>query len=106
VNTVELLDRRWRIEQCSARDCGADIVFATNPGTGSRMPVDAAPVHDGQWRLADEGGVEPFAEFAARDPEVVAASQAGMPIPLHKSHFATCTTPKRVQEATMSGARP
>jgi len=95
MTTVELLDRRWRIEQCSARDCGADIVFATNPGTGSRMPVDAAPVHDGQWRLVDEGGIEPVAVFAARDPEVVAARQAGMPIPLHKSHFATCTTPKR-----------
>jgi len=40
MTTVELLDRRWRIEQCSARECGADIVFATNPGTGSRMPID------------------------------------------------------------------
>lgn len=81
---------RWRIEQCRARDCGADIVFATT-AKGGRMPVDAAPVAGGQWRLVDDGGIEPLAVHAAKDPEVLAASQAGTPLPLHTSHFATCS---------------
>lgn len=94
MTTVELLNRRWRIEQCKARDCDADIVFARTH-SGSRMPVDATPSPGGEWRLDDLGYIEPVAVYAAKNPEVLAASQAGTPIPLHTSHFATCPAAKR-----------
>jgi len=67
------------IEAC--RTCNAPVVWATTR-KGKAMPVDAAPVDDGNVELT-----------AAGPGRVVAAVLTGpslMPTPLRKSHFATC----------------
>lgn len=60
--------------------CGAPIIFARSDSTGRIMPLDAAPVPIGTWKLTRDLFTEvvAFSMRAGSDPE------------LRVSHFATC----------------
>lgn len=65
---------------CSS--CGAPIIWTTTRG-GKSMPVDLAPVADGNIELSGLSASKPCAIVYASTPLVAGG-------PLHKSHFATC----------------
>lgn len=81
-----------RIESCTA--CGAPIVWAST-SNGAMMPVDAEATPDGNLLLlstVDRKWVAIVIGKATRE-----APQAA-PRERHKSHFATCTDPKRFRK--------
>jgi hypothetical protein len=68
----------FRLAQCGS--CNGAVIWAST-SNGKSMPVDAVPVEDGNVEVLRAGG------------RVVATihGQAPMiPVPLRKSHFATC----------------
>lgn len=62
------------------RSCGAEIVWAITT-SGKRMPIDAAPVPNGNVTLRDDGGDAPTA----------LVGKGGT----HVSHYATCSEAKQ-----------
>lgn len=67
----------------TCRSCHAKIVWAVTPG-GKRMPVDAAPVDDGNV-LLDRRQDPPLATVIGGGPQLW-----DEPGERHTSHFATC----------------
>ena len=66
------------------RSCGAPIVWAITDDEQRKMPVDAAPVTDGNVRLSLVDG-RLIAKVVGKDHE-----SRNAPIPTYRSHFSTC----------------
>jgi hypothetical protein len=69
------------------RECGAEIAFVQAEATQRLMPVDPAPVPDGNLVIRNGQAVAVGNDLLS--PE------ARQGEPRYKTHFATCTNPER-----------
>lgn len=61
--------------------CRANIIWATTPA-GRRIPLDPEPLASGVFQLNADGSCEVLTAEARAE---------GEPVPLYRSHFASCT---------------
>ena len=71
-------------EQAQCRSCGAPIIWIRHGTTGSLLPLDAAPVDNGNMQIVDDKAVNIGGLF-----EPVADA------PKYVNHFSTCPDSKR-----------
>lgn len=83
-------------EQSTCRSCGAPIAWAKTP-TGRSMPVDFAPVANGNVVLFDG----PDGLLA-----VVAYASAAPGKPRHQAHFVSCPYAAEHRKASREGRAP
>jgi hypothetical protein len=72
----------------ACKSCGAELIWAKVRrrwnAPESNMPLDAEPVTDGEWLLADDG----TASYVGREPSLIPEGR-------HRAHWATCSDPAK-----------
>jgi hypothetical protein len=72
------------------RSCGAAVIWTVTAATGSRMPVDAEPVEDGNVVLAASPVVgDPPTSYTAPAGELLLGGSTQR-LERYVSHFVTC----------------
>lgn len=82
--------------RCASANCRAEIIFAYFGDRDAPSPIDADPHPEGTIMLTEQAGVV-HARIVPRK-KLPGVREHG--VPLHRSHFYSCTQPDRYRRRT------